>query len=72
MLDAAGATAEDVVSVTVHLADGADFERMNALYRDYFTGLTPPAPRSPPGCGPVSGSKSPRRRSSPEQCESGA
>jgi 2-iminobutanoate/2-iminopropanoate deaminase len=37
VLEAAGATADDVLAVTVHLADSADFDRMNALYRDYFT-----------------------------------
>jgi 2-iminobutanoate/2-iminopropanoate deaminase len=36
VLDAGGATADDVQAVTVHLADGADFDRMNALYREFF------------------------------------
>jgi 2-iminobutanoate/2-iminopropanoate deaminase len=36
VLDAGGATADDVQAVTVHLSDGADFDRMNALYREFF------------------------------------
>ncbi|MFE7438991.1 RidA family protein [Streptomyces chartreusis] len=41
VLEAAGATTDDVVATTVHLADGDDFDRMNALYRQHFT---PPYP----------------------------
>jgi 2-iminobutanoate/2-iminopropanoate deaminase len=43
VLDAGGATADDVQSVTVHLSDGTDFNRMNTLYREYFTQPYPPA-----------------------------
>ncbi|HEX4357989.1 MAG TPA: RidA family protein [Pseudonocardia sp.] len=37
VLEAGGATADDVQVVTVHLADAADFDRMNARYREYFS-----------------------------------
>lgn len=42
ILDAAGATWDDVVKVSVYLADMADFPAMNAAYGAYFEG-TPPA-----------------------------
>ena len=35
-LKAAGASEADVVNVNVFLADGADFEEMNTIYREYF------------------------------------
>jgi 2-iminobutanoate/2-iminopropanoate deaminase len=37
VLEAAGAGVDDIQAVTVHLADGADFGRMNQLYRRQFT-----------------------------------
>ena len=40
-LKAAGATFEDVVSVTVYLADIKDWDTFNAIYKDT---LTPPYP----------------------------
>jgi 2-iminobutanoate/2-iminopropanoate deaminase len=40
-LQAAGATFEDVVSVTVYLADIKDWDTFNAIYKDTFT---PPYP----------------------------
>ena len=36
VLDAAGMSPADVVSVQVYLTDGALFERMNAVYTAYF------------------------------------
>ena len=36
VLDAAGMSPADVVSVQVYLTDGALFERMNAVYTSYF------------------------------------
>jgi 2-iminobutanoate/2-iminopropanoate deaminase len=36
ILEAAGCTLEDVVKSTVHLADMEDFDRYNAVYRDFF------------------------------------
>lgn len=41
ILDAAGASLDDVVKVTVHLADLAEFDEFNAAYRDYFTAPYP-------------------------------
>jgi reactive intermediate/imine deaminase len=42
VLDTAGLTFADVVSARVFLANAADFERMNAVYRTYFP-ADPPA-----------------------------
>lgn len=36
VLAAAGATLDDVVSVTVYLTDVATWDEFNAVYRDYF------------------------------------
>jgi len=36
VLKTAGMTSADVVSVQVYLTDAAKFQRMNAVYRDYF------------------------------------
>ena len=36
VLEIAGASLEDVVKVNVFLRDGADFEKMNEVYRTYF------------------------------------
>ena len=41
VLAAAGATLDDVVKCTVFLADMDDYQRMNAVYREYF-------PKDPP------------------------
>lgn len=36
ILEEAGCALEDVVKVTVYLADMADFPRFNAIYKEYF------------------------------------
>ena len=36
ILEAAGCTLDDVVKSTVHLADIEDFDRYNAVYKDFF------------------------------------
>ncbi len=36
VLKAAGMSSTDVVSVQVYLTDGATFQRMNAVYKDFF------------------------------------
>lgn len=41
VLEAAGATMEDVVKTTVFLRDMADFARMNAIYAEFFTANFP-------------------------------
>ncbi len=41
LLEAAGASFDDVVSCLVHLVDLADFPAFNAIYRQTFTGVTP-------------------------------
>jgi 2-iminobutanoate/2-iminopropanoate deaminase len=41
VLEAAGATLDDVVSVTIYLADIADWDTLNAVYKDTFK---PPYP----------------------------
>ncbi len=38
---AAGASMENVVKSTVHLADINDFDRYNAVYAEYFPGIRP-------------------------------
>lgn len=38
---AAGATMDDVVKCTVHLANINDFDRYNAVYASYFSGVKP-------------------------------
>ena len=48
VLDSAGLTLDDVVSVQVYLTDIADFQEMNAAYERHFT---PPYPaRTTIGC----------------------
>lgn len=42
LLERAGSSLEEVVKVTVHLADINDFDAYNAIYREYFP--TPPRP----------------------------
>ena len=41
VLEAAGASMEDVVKVTVFLRSEADFAKMNEVYRQYFTNSLP-------------------------------
>ena len=41
ILAAGGCTFADVVKSTVHLADIKDFDRYNAVYAEYFTGIRP-------------------------------
>ena len=41
ILAAAGASMDDVVKTTVHLKDIAEFDRYNAVYATYFTGVRP-------------------------------
>lgn len=41
IIEAAGATTNDIVKCTVHLANIDDFDRYNAVYSSYFTGTKP-------------------------------
>ena len=41
IVEAAGATMENVVKCTVHLARIADFDRFNEVYSHYFPGVKP-------------------------------
>src|SRR6476620_8632837 len=41
MLEAAGASLDDVISCLVHLVDLADFPAFNAVYEQKFTGVKP-------------------------------
>ncbi len=41
IVEAAGATMDDVVKCTVHLSDITEFDRYNAVYARYFTGIRP-------------------------------
>ena len=41
IIEAAGATMDDVVKCTVHLSDIKDFDRYNKVYASYFTGIKP-------------------------------
>ena len=41
ILEAGGAGLNDVIKVTVYLADIADFEEMNEVYRVFFSGAPP-------------------------------
>lgn len=41
ILEAAGVSLDDVVKTTVHLKDIAEFDRFNAVYATYFTGVRP-------------------------------
>lgn len=41
IIEAAGATMDDVLKCTVHLADMNDFSRYNAIYDQYFSGVKP-------------------------------
>jgi 2-iminobutanoate/2-iminopropanoate deaminase len=41
ILQAAGGSTEDVVKCTCHLRDVADFDRFNAVYKEFFSGIRP-------------------------------
>ncbi|MCC5938347.1 MAG: RidA family protein [Lunatimonas sp.] len=41
IVEAAGATMNDIVKCTVHLADIREFDRYNEVYASYFTGVKP-------------------------------
>jgi 2-iminobutanoate/2-iminopropanoate deaminase len=41
IVEAAGASMEDVVKCTVHLADIKEFDRYNLVYAQYFPGVKP-------------------------------
>ena len=41
IIEAAGATMDDVVKCTAHLANINDFDRYNKVYTTYFTGIKP-------------------------------
>ena len=41
ILEAAGSTLQNVLKVTLYLADMNDFERVNKLYREYFGPVFP-------------------------------
>lgn len=41
IIEAAGATTNDIVKCTVHLIDINEFGRFNKVYSEYFTGVKP-------------------------------
>ena len=41
IIEASGATMDQVVKCTVHLADIAEFDRYNTVYAGYFPGIKP-------------------------------
>ena len=41
IIETAGATMDDVVKCTAHLADINDFDKYNKVYTTYFTGVKP-------------------------------
>jgi len=41
IIEAAGATMDDVVKSTVHLSNINDFDRFNHIYATYFSGIKP-------------------------------
>jgi 2-iminobutanoate/2-iminopropanoate deaminase len=41
IIEASGATMDDIVKCTVHLSDIKDFDRYNKVYAGYFTGIKP-------------------------------
>lgn len=41
IVEAAGATMDDVVKCTAHLSDIEDFDRYNVVYERYFPGIKP-------------------------------
>jgi 2-iminobutanoate/2-iminopropanoate deaminase len=43
VLDAGGSSLDDVIKTTVFITDMANFGAMNEVYKQYFSGDTPPA-----------------------------
>ncbi|MEQ7802638.1 Rid family detoxifying hydrolase [Pedobacter sp. ASV1-7] len=41
IVEAAGATLDDIVKSTVHIIDINEFDRFNSVYANYFTGIRP-------------------------------
>lgn len=41
VVEAAGATMDDIVKCTVHLSDIEEFDRYNKIYSDFFQGVKP-------------------------------
>ena len=41
IIEAAGGSIDDIVKCTVHLSDIKDFEKYNAAYASFFTGIKP-------------------------------
>ncbi len=41
ILEAAGASSDDVVKCTCHLSDIKDFDRFNGVYAEFFKGIRP-------------------------------
>ncbi|TMI63688.1 MAG: RidA family protein [Bacteroidetes bacterium] len=41
IIEAAGGSIDDIVKCTVHLSDINDFEKYNAVYASFFTGIKP-------------------------------
>lgn len=41
IIEAAGGSIDDIVKCTVHLSDIQDFDRYNAAYASFFTGVKP-------------------------------
>lgn len=41
IVEAAGGTIDDILKCTVHLSDIADFDRFDAAYGSFFTGIRP-------------------------------
>lgn len=41
IVEAAGGTMDNIVKCTVHLSDINDFEKFNAIYTTYFSGIKP-------------------------------
>lgn len=41
IVEAAGATLDDIVKSTVHIIDIKEFDRFNSVYANYFTGIRP-------------------------------
>lgn len=53
ILEAAGGTLDNLVKVTIHMKDVADWHKMNAIYRGFFTEYLPArmTMQSPPPLG---------------------
>ena len=41
IIEASGGSIDDIVKCTVHLSDIKDFEKYNAVYASFFTGIKP-------------------------------